>query len=716
MMKDLLKKYFGFDDFRPMQKEIIDEVIKKKDVLVLMPTGGGKSLCYQLPALKMEGLTLVVSPLIALMKDQVDSLKANGIGAEFINSSLRFEEIKQIEQAVFRGEVKILFVAPERLSSSYFFDWLKRLEVCLIAIDEAHCISEWGHDFRPHYRSLKIFKQEFARVPLIALTATATYEVREDIKKQLGLKEPKVFISSFNRENLKLSIFPKRRAFDKLVGLIEKHKDESVIVYCFSRRETEEIAESLKLAGFSAMAYHAGLEREVRQEVQENFIRDKTKIIVATIAFGMGIDKPDVRLVVHYSFPKTLESYYQEIGRAGRDGMESEGVLFYSYGDVRKHEFFLEQIEDEKQRQIAREKLNQVIDYCESADCRKKYLLDYFSEELKKDCKSCDICLSDQEVFDATIITQKILSAILKTGSVFGKSHVIQVLRGSRRRQVKDNGHDKLSVFGIVKDYSKDEVDHFVRALIGAGLIKKEEGKFPILKVTSKGITFLKNKGKIELTKPADDLEREGIIKSDKIEYDENLFERLKAIRSIIAKENDVPNFVIFGDVSLREMAYFLPVDKESFSKISGVGEAKLKTYAPRFLAVIQAYVKKFKLKPKPINKQLRSANRPSSTRRIHSPLARYQVTKKMIEQKKALTEIAKVQDFRLTTILRHIQKLKDAGQNLNLDYLKKDLNNFSKIETAFQKCGKARLKPVFEELDEKISYDEIKIARVLVD
>ncbi|MDD4874955.1 MAG: ATP-dependent DNA helicase [Candidatus Pacebacteria bacterium] len=399
-MKKILKKYFGYDGFRPMQEEIMNCVLKKEDCFVLMPTGGGKSLCYQLPALKSDGLALVVSPLIALMKDQVDALKSCGINAEFINSSLSPKQISEIRFQAENKKIKILYVAPERFSSVNFQNFLKTLPLSLIAVDEAHCISEWGHDFRPAYRNLSILKDVFPSVPLIALTATATEKAREDIVGQLQLQNAKIFVSSFNRKNLHIGVLEKKQAFPKLVALLQRYKKQSAIVYCFSRKDTEMIAENLRENGFKARAYHAGLNAKQRNETQDLFIKDEINIIVATIAFGMGIDKPDIRLVVHYTYPKTLENYYQEIGRAGRDGLPSECIMFYTYGDTMKHEFFIGRIEDEELRERTQEKLDQVIAFAELRTCRKKYLLDYFGEKMEKDdCQSCDVCLFKNKQF-----------------------------------------------------------------------------------------------------------------------------------------------------------------------------------------------------------------------------------------------------------------------------------------------------------------------------
>ncbi|MCK4799970.1 DNA helicase RecQ, partial [Candidatus Parcubacteria bacterium] len=599
-MKQLLKAYFGYDEFRPLQKEVIDSVMKGKDTFVLMPTGGGKSLCYQLPALKFEGLTLVISPLIALMKDQVDALKTNGISAEYINSSLLPDEIQQIQKKVVAGKVKILYVAPERLALGNFQKFLKTANVKLIAIDEAHCISEWGHDFRPDYCNLRLLKSQFSKVPVIALTATATSKVREDIIKQLSLDGHKSFISSFDRENLAMIVTRKKQAFGKLLGLVQKHKNEPTIIYCFSRKETEKIAMNLQTEGFDALPYHAGLNNETRKKNQELFIKDEISIIVATIAFGMGIDKPDIRLVVHYTFPKTIEGYYQEIGRAGRDGLSSECVLFYSYGDVRKHEFFIDQMEDAVEQEKCREKLSQIIGYCEAMTCRRKYVLEYFGEEYlsdekkgKKGCEACDICLNPNPLFDATEITQKILSCVIRTGSRFGRNYIADVLLGKNSQQITENMHCDLSVFGIVQDFNKDEINHIMRSLITSGFLQVNPGKYPTVSIAEKGAQFLKQKESLELPKMRVDTEKqEKNISRKKMQYDLDLFEKLRVLRKQVADKNNVPPFMIFSDVSLQEMSCYFPVDKNNFAKIEGVGVKKLESFSKAFLAVINRHIK----------------------------------------------------------------------------------------------------------------------------
>ena len=727
-MKKLLKTYFGYDEFRPLQEDIINNVLNKKDSFVLMPTGGGKSLCYQLPALKFDGLTLVISPLIALMKDQVDALKTNGIAAEYINSSLLPAEIQEIQERIISGKVKILYVAPERLASQNFQNFLKTANVKLIAVDEAHCISEWGHDFRPDYRNLKLFKSQFPNVPIIALTATATPKVREDIIKQLSLNNSKQFVSSFDRENLSLLITRKKNAFDKLVRILEKHKNEPVIIYCFSRKDTEQIAGDLRLEGFNALPYHAGLNNETRKKNQELFIKDEAQIIAATIAFGMGIDKPDIRLVVHYTFPKTLEGYYQEVGRAGRDGLPSECVLFYSYGDRRKHDFFIDQMEDDKERDNSLKKLNQVVEYCEQTECRRKFILNYFGEEYifpnnkntdngenEIGCGACDICLEPREKFDATEIAQKILSCVIKTGNRFGKKYLIDVLKGKSTEQIASNRHDTISVFGIVSDFTDEEIKNIIRSLTTLNFLQVSEGKYPTLSITSAGIIFLKQKEPLEISKA-----REGFsdlyenVPRQKIEFDHKLFEKLRVLKKKIADKQGIPPFMIFSDVSLQEMAHYFPNDKNNFSKIEGVGSRKLESFGNIFLEVINNYTKENDISSLEIPD--RGERRINKIKRlVKTGRSKYTKTKEMVLQKLPLSEIAREEGFTEGTIMKHLERLLEAGEDIDIAYLKPPQERLEKIKTAFEECGDEKLKPVFEFLGEKYSYDEIRLAKLFL-
>lgn len=596
-MRTILKNFFGYEEFRPLQEEIVETVMSRQDALVIMPTGGGKSLCYQLPAIQLDGLTLVISPLIALMKDQVDSLKANGIPAEFINSSLLPDEIYRIQDKARNGQIKILYVAPERLTVDAFGKFLTEVNVQLIAIDEAHCISEWGHDFRPDYRNLKKLREDFPAVPVIALTATATLKVRRDIIEQLSLQKAKTFLRSFNRENLTYFVQPKRGIFDQLKVLLEKHRDQSVIIYCSSRKTTEELAADLKKENFVALPYHAGLEQNKRALTQEKFIRDEVNIIVATIAFGMGIDKPDVRLVVHYDLPKSLEGYYQETGRAGRDGLASECVLFYSYGDKMKQDFFIRQISGEEERMMAEQKLDQVIEFCELRHCRRGYLMKYFGENWETvNCGSCDTCISPAEEIDATETSHKILSAVIRTGERFGMNHVIDVLLGKNVKKVKDLGHDKLPVFGIERKYEKDELRDFMKSLIAKNLLVKSDGEYPTLRVSDQGRDVLKYRENVALPKPKTVKENKATIekkRSEDLDYDLDLFKELQGLRRGLANEKNVPSFVIFSDVSLREMSHYYPQSLNSFQHITGVGAMKLEQYGEKFLNVIRNYAEK---------------------------------------------------------------------------------------------------------------------------
>lgn len=493
-MRDHLKTYFGFDAFRPLQEEIISAVLAGQDTFVLMPTGGGKSLCYQLPALMVDGLTLVVSPLIALMKDQVDALNQHGIRAEYLNSSQSQEEMRRVQNSVVTGDVKILYVSPERLALIGFQQLMSRVKVRLVAIDEAHCISEWGHDFRPEYRNLRDVRVFFPNVPIIALTATATPRVRQDITQALALREPRVFISSFDRSNLFYHVRQKLDVFSALTALLTHYKDQSVIIYCFSRKDTEALAQDLSDSGLQALPYHAGLSRDVRASTQEQFIADEVKIIVATIAFGMGIDKPDVRLVVHMDLPKTMEAYYQETGRAGRDGLKSDCVLFYSIADRRKHDYFINQLEDGTQRERSRKLLAHVVRYGELSVCRRRFILDYFGESYPSgSCGACDNCVVpvSNTVQDDTM-TQKILCAVLRTGERFGIGYVCDVLRGSRNKRILEQGHQKLSVHGLLRNIPVGDLRVYVCSLIRNGYLEKYGAEYPILRVSKRGKEMLK--------------------------------------------------------------------------------------------------------------------------------------------------------------------------------------------------------------------------------
>ena len=710
-MLEQLKAYFGFDRFLPLQEEIITKVLAKRDTLVLMPTGGGKSLCYQLPALRRKGLTLGGSPLIALMKDPVDGLGANGVPAGLLNSTLAAQEASQVQDQARQGKIKILYVAPERLALPGFQRFLQSLDVSLIAIDEAHCISEWGHDFRPDYRNLKSLRRDFPGVPVIALTATATEPVREDIINQLGLDKPEIFISSFNRPNLTYTIQPKTEPLGSLLHLLEKHQGGSAIIYRFSRKATEETALELSERGFSALPYHAGLERDLRRETQEKFIRDQVQIVVATIAFGMGIDKPDVRLVVHYDLPKTVEGYYQETGRAGRDGLPSDCVLFYSYGDRSKQEYFISQIEDDDEREKAHNKLDQVLALCDLQTCRRAYLMEYLGESWPQtNCGGCDICLLPREEFDATEIAQKILSTVIRTGERFGVNYLVDVLRGSANKAVRTRGHHELPVFGISRDVDSDDLKEMLRSLVTNGLLAQNGGDYPTLGVSQRGHKFLKNREKLILTRPkqAAPVRQVAFPGDRETAYDTKLFDELAALRLEIATDREVPAYQIFGNKSLQQMAFHMPQNELEFSKISGVGDAKLRDFSERFLEVINEYVEATG-QPAAVNRVPVSAPK----KRVRGISMSIRETKDLVAQGLSFEEVAEQRGNSETTIRSHLERFIQEGGQVDLGHLMPPEDRRTKIAAAFKEMGEARLTPVREFLGDDYTWGELAVVRM---
>ncbi len=602
----VLKRHFGFPTFRPHQREIVEGLLAGNDILALLPTGGGKSLCYQLPAVLGNGLTVVVSPLIALMKDQVDSLEELGVPATFLNSSLSGEESRRRWKDLVRGAYRILYLAPERLVTDDMLEALRDWNVGLIAVDEAHCISEWGHDFRREYRELAVLRERFPHVPIIALTATATGRVRDDIISLLRMREPRVHVASFNRPNLSYRIVPRTSPLKQVLAIVSEHRGESGIVYCMTRNRTEELAESLAREGVLAQAYHAGLDSQDRARRQEMFLKDEVQVMVATIAFGMGIHKPDVRFVVHHDLPKNIESYYQETGRAGRDGLPSECVLLYSPSDAVRLHRLIDEGTDEQEKLVSRRHITKLTEFCESPLCRRVQLLRYFGEtyqgqdgEPLEACGSCDNCLTPRERFDGTLEAQKLLSCILrieqKSGFNVGLHHVIDVLTGAESEKIRKWGHDTLSTYAIGKEHTRNEWIHFARELMRLGLIHQKTEQFNVLEVTPTGRDFLRDRARIELNRPMATarLSREKRDQQRKmtgsISYDEGIFARLKEWRRTTAAERKVPAYVIFHDSTLQAIAHEKPTSMAGLSRIAGLGERKLAEYGERILAVIQA-------------------------------------------------------------------------------------------------------------------------------
>jgi ATP-dependent DNA helicase RecQ len=593
----LLKRTFGYDAFRPLQREIIDASLAGRDVLALLPTGGGKSLCFQLPALARSGLTVVVSPLIALMKDQVDALQASGVAATFLNSSLGADESRSRLRGLHRGEFKLLYAAPERLLLDGWAENLKKWNVQALAIDEAHCVSEWGHDFRPEYRQLAGLREALPGVPMTALTATATERVRADIVTQLRLRDAAIFVASFNRPNLTYRVVPKDKPLKQILEFVSRRKGDSGIIYCASRAAAERLADSLASRGLSAQPYHAGLSPEKRSRAQDDFLRDDARIICATIAFGMGINKPNVRWVIHHDLPKNIEGYYQETGRAGRDGLPGDCLLLFSAGDVAKQMHFIEEMGDERERGVARAQLRQMVHYAESAVCRRRDLLAYFGEAFPSGpCAACDNCLEPRESYDGTLVAQKFLSCLYRirqaSGFGVGLKHVTDVLLGEPTEKVGRWGHERLSTFGIGRELTRPEWASVGRELMRLGHVSVGEGEYATLELTDEGLAVLKSRAPISLTKSMETpVARRTVRREGDIACDDLLFERLRALRRKLADEKGVPAYIIFGDATLRAMARHYPETAEAMTGIPGVGDKKRAEFGAMFAAEIASFL-----------------------------------------------------------------------------------------------------------------------------
>ncbi len=594
----LLKRTFGYGTFRPLQREIIDASLAGQDVFALLPTGGGKSLCFQLPALARPGLTVVVSPLIALMKDQVDALTASGVAATFLNSSLGETESRARLRGLHAGEYKLLYAAPERLLLDGWAENLRAWNVACLAIDEAHCVSEWGHDFRPEYRQLAQLRATLPGVPLMALTATATERVRADIITHLKLRDPAMFVASFNRPNLNYRVLPKDQPLKQILEFTRKREHESGIVYCASRATAERVAESLAGRGYSARPYHAGLTARERSENQEAFLRDDVRIICATIAFGMGINKPNVRWIIHHDLPKNIEGYYQETGRAGRDGLPGDCLLLFSPGDVAKQLHFLDEITNTHEREVARAQLRQIIHYAENSACRRAELLEYFGERFPLDrCDACDNCLEPRETYDGTVVAQKFLSCLYRIAQVsqfhVGLNHITEVLTGADTEKIRRWGHDRLTTYAIGAELSRPQWAAVGRELMRLGYVAVDEGEYATIGLTAEGMNVLRTRTPITLTKPMElpKARRVSTRREGDIECDEILFERLRSLRKKLADERHVPAYIVFGDTTLRAMARYYPATLAEMEGIPGLGEKKRAEFGELFAAEIAAYL-----------------------------------------------------------------------------------------------------------------------------
>ncbi|MBT9831203.1 DNA helicase RecQ [Clostridium baratii] len=707
-MKDalnVLKSYFGYSSFRKGQEEIINEIINKKDVVAIMPTGGGKSICYQVPALILDGITIVISPLISLMKDQVDGLNSMGINSAYINSSLSNLEINDILLKVKNEDIKILYIAPERLESMEFLNTISNAKVAQIAVDEAHCVSQWGHDFRSSYRRISKFINILRERPIVsAFTATATKEVREDIVKLLDLNNPKVFISGFDRENLKIIIEKGINKKAYILNYINANLDASGIIYCATRKEVDSLYELLDERGLSVTRYHAGLSDDERKVNQEDFVYDRKSIIIATNAFGMGIDKPNIRYVIHYNMPKNIEGYYQEIGRAGRDSEKSECILLFSPGDVQKQKYIIDMGTVNPTRKVNElEKLQTMTDLVYYTGCYRRYILNYFGEELKEDCGNCSSCEFDGEVIDKTIDAQKVISCVYRMKRPYGIGMIVDVLRGSKNKKLVDFKLNELTTYGIMKDYSKDDLKEFINTLIANGYLNYN-GEFPVVTPNEKSRNIVMGEEKVLFKE-----ER----KVQRIAEDNELFIILKNLRREIAENEGVPPYIVFGDNTLKEMSLRMPINKEQLLDISGVGEKKIDKYGDEFINKVKEYIENNSLEVnfEFLNAKSKTTNS-KTTKRISDKKKSFEITIEELKEGRSFIDIAKDRDITVITVMSHIYKfLSDGGK---VDFEINFTNLFTKedeeeVIRAIKKIGYNKLKPIKEEVRDDISYDTIK-------
>ena len=707
-----LKQTFGYDGFRPLQREIMEASLEGRDAVAILPTGAGKSLCYQLPALVRDGLTVVVSPLIALMKDQVDQLEASGVAATFLNSSLDPEEARRRINGLDAGVYQLLYVAPERLMLPDFLSRLTGWKIAALAVDEAHCISEWGHDFRPEYCRLKEVRRLIPGIPILALTATATERVRADISIQLELREPAVFLASFNRPNLKYQVIAKAGAAAQVCNFASARPDESGIVYCQSRKGTEALAATLRANGFSAVVYHAGLDPAERANNQDAFLRDEAKIVCATVAFGMGINKPDVRYVIHADLPKNIEGYYQETGRAGRDGLPADCLLLFSRGDVMKFLKFLEEIPDEQARAVAHRQLDQMTHFAEDEACRRIGLLGYFGENWSQEnCGGCDHCLTPREKWDATTDVQKLLSCVLRIRQAsnfsVGLNHVAEVLTGGQSEKILRWKHDSLTTHGIGKDQPRPYWVDLGRQLLRLGLLAGSEDQFPTVAVTQNGVDTLKRRLPVMLTRSLN-VPKSKATRTGDIPCDPGLFDRLRVLRKEIADARNVPPYVVFSDVTLRHFSRDYPDDAAALLRIPGVGVKKLDDYGRAFMEVIREWLSgNSKLEFAPLESiPVAHHVRPSMNGTAAISLEFYQAGQ-------SVAEIAKSRNLTESTIEVHLAQAVESGVNLDIQKLYTAAEE-QEMRAVLDGYSEPSLKPVFEQLGGRISYGKLKIYRIL--
>ncbi len=705
-LHNTLKKHFGFDSFRPNQQAIIEHVLAGNDAFVVMPTGGGKSICYQLPAVLLSGITVVISPLIALMKDQVDALLQNGIAAGFFNSQQSAEERQALRQSLNNNELKLIYTAPESLNG--LLSIISPASISLVAVDEAHCISSWGHDFRPAYTQLSHLKMRLG-CPLIALTATADKTTRADISAQLNIQDAPLFLSSFNRKNLSLDVASGQNRLQQIVAFLRRHPNESGIIYCLSRKATESLAEKLRDNGHKAIAYHAGLGADERESVQNRFINDRVDIICATIAFGMGIDKSNVRWVIHYNLPKNIEGYYQEIGRAGRDGMPAETLLFYSFGDVIQLRKFAESSNAQQER-IQLAKLERIQQYAEALTCRRKILLSYFGEHLDQDCGNCDICLHPPEHIDGTIIAQKALSAVARLKQNEPLKIVIDLLRGARNSYMLKHNYDQLKTHGVGNDIAWQDWQQYLIQLINQGFIEIAYHDHHKLKLTEAAKAVLFDGKPVSLAKLVDAKERLKRQEKNHHAPSEPMFEMLREVRKALADSTNAPAFTIFSDASLRDMMLVRPRTEEEFLSVSGVGQTKLERYGKRFLDAIADYLAKHpeenKARPRRVSE---TKVKPSRTSTVDESFALY-------ERGLSPAEIAEQRGLSPQTIMTHLCKAYQLGKPVDLHAFIQS-SELEKIKQAAVKLDyPSALRPYFEHFHGTISYDVIKIALFILE